>query len=70
MILRQDRVLALVLVPLAAIAVLAVVHPVVLLRSLGGPARRGAPKQEAFLRAAGAMLLIGALVVWYRVWKS
>lgn len=65
-----DHVLGLLLVLLAPVAVLAASAPAVLRRWLGGRRRQNAPIPEAFLRVAGILLLIGAVITWYRLWKS
>jgi type II secretory pathway pseudopilin PulG len=54
---------------MAAIAIVAIVSPAVLVRNLGGVRKHRALALEVFLRVAGSMLLIGAVTTWYRVWK-
>jgi hypothetical protein len=64
-----DHAFSILLIPLAAIAVLAVLSPVQFLARLGGPRNYRAPALETFIRVAGLLLLIGAAITWLRWWK-
>lgn len=65
----QITVFAIILIPLAAIAVIAVVSPETIVRHLGGPKTQRAPIRELFLRVAGILLLVGALWTWQEWWR-
>jgi hypothetical protein len=64
-----DHAFSILLIPLAAIAVLAVLSPVQFLARLGGPRNYRAPALETFIRVAGLLLFIGAAITWLRWWK-
>lgn len=65
----QVTVFAIILIPLAAIAVIAVFSPETLVRHMGGPKDQRAPMRELFLRVAGILLLVGALWTWHEWWR-
>ena len=65
----QITVFAIILIPLAAIAVIAVLSPETLVRHLGGPKAQRAPIRELLLRVAGILLLVGALLTWHEWWR-
>ena len=67
----QSRIIvfALVLIPLAAIAVVAIAAPGTLVRHLGGSKSQRAPIRGLFLRVAGMLLLIGAVWTWHEWWR-
>jgi hypothetical protein len=60
---------AIILIPLAALALAAVFSPETLVRHLGGPKGQRAPIRELFLRVAGILLLVGALWTWCEWWR-
>jgi hypothetical protein len=68
--LSQVTAFAIMLIPLAAIAVIAVLSPETLVSHLGGPkGGQRAPIRELFLRVAGILLLVGALWTWHEWWR-
>jgi hypothetical protein len=67
----RDRAFAFVLIPLAVIAILGLVAPKVLMRNFGGSTTHKAPMLlQVFLRVAAVLLLIGAIITWYRIWTT
>ena len=65
---NHNRAALLLLIPMTAIAIVAIVSPAALVRNLGGPRKRRAPKIEIFLRVAGALILISDVIgLFYRV---
>jgi hypothetical protein len=65
---RTDLTVGLLFLVLSPIAVVAIKSPAFLTRYLGG-SRTLAPGAEYFLRIAGLLLLIGAVVTWFRLLK-
>jgi hypothetical protein len=63
----RDRIFAVMLIPLVVYALFALVSPTIAVRGFGRPRRR-APIREAILRVAGVLVLIGAAIMWWRVW--
>lgn len=57
------------LIPISVLALVAVVSPVTIVRHMGGPRNRRAPAIELFLRVAGILVLLAAVIEWYRWWK-
>ena len=55
------------LLPLALVAFVGVISPATLAHRMGGPRDRKARMLETFLRIAGTLLLIGALITWHRL---
>jgi hypothetical protein len=67
---RGDDALAILLVPLVAVAVLAALSPAQFLSKLGGPRNRKVPALEIYVRGAGLLLLIGTAITWFQWWKT
>lgn len=57
----------LLLIPLAAIAIVAVISPRIIVRHLGRPKFKNLIGIEIFLRIAGILMLIGAVINWCRL---
>lgn len=57
-----------ILVPLTIVAVVAVITPKKLLRHMGGPKSQRVPIKELFLRLAGILILVGALLALHDWW--
>lgn len=64
----RDRIFAFLLIPLVVYALFALVSPTVLVRGFGRPRQHRAPIREAILRVASVLILIGAAIMWWRVW--
>lgn len=65
----QITAFAIVLIPLAAVATIAVFTPERLMRHLGGSKSQRVLMRELFLRVAGILLLVGALWTWLEWWR-
>jgi hypothetical protein len=56
----RDNAIFVMLIPLSAIAVLAVISPRTLIRYMGGPTNQRRAMPETFLRVAETLVLVGA----------
>jgi hypothetical protein len=65
-----SKLFPIILLPLAAVAIIAIVSPGALVSRLGGPRTLKSPARELFLRIAGALFLVGAAIACFRELNS